>query len=84
MCMPLTHRLQILLDEDRHGRIEAVARSRGISVAAVVREAIDRGVGDLGQDRRAAGRRILDAPDVPVPEPHELRNELDSIRDRFA
>jgi hypothetical protein len=83
MCM-LEHRLQILLDEERHARITSVARERGVSVATVVREAIDRGVADPEKRRRAAGRRLLDAPDMPVPEPSELQVELDALRARRA
>ena len=74
--MPLEHRLQVLLDDERHRRITAVARERGISVAAVVREAIDRGIVEPVEHRRAAARRILDAPDMVVPEPAELKDEL--------
>jgi hypothetical protein len=81
MSMPLEHRLQILLDEKRHARITAVARERGVSVATVVREAIDRGVADP-VDRRAAGRRLLEAPDMDVPEPTELKRELERLRGR--
>jgi DNA-binding MurR/RpiR family transcriptional regulator len=80
----LEHRLQILLDEERHSRITSVARERGVSVATVVREAIDRGVADPGDRRRAAGRRLLKAPDMAVPEPAELRGELDALRSRRA
>ncbi len=80
----LEHRLQILLDEERHARITAVARERGVSVATVVREAIDRGVADPSDDRRAAGRRLLDAPDMDVPEVPALRGELDELRGRRA
>ena len=84
MSMPLEHRLQILLDEDRHRRITEVARERGVSVATVVREAIDRGIADPADRRRAAGRRVLDAPDMSVPEPTELKEELESLRARRA
>jgi hypothetical protein len=80
----LERRLQILLDEERHARITSVARERGISVATVVREAIDRGVADPGDRRRAAGRRLLDAPDMPVPTPGELHDELEALRARRA
>jgi hypothetical protein len=80
----LEHRLQILLDDERHARITSVARERGVSVATVVREAIDRGVADPEDRRRAAGRRLLAAPDMPVPEPDELRDELDALRARRA
>jgi hypothetical protein len=82
MCMSLQRRLQILLDEERYERVAAVASERGVSVAAVVREAIDRGVANLDSERAAAGRRLLAAPDMPVPEPQELRAELEAARGR--
>jgi len=80
--MPLDHRLQILLDDERHQRLLALAAERGVSVAAIVREAIDRGLPGRDGHRRAAGRRLLDAPDMPVPEPDVLRDELDALRGR--
>ncbi|MEZ5121339.1 MAG: hypothetical protein R2736_07160 [Solirubrobacterales bacterium] len=80
--MSLQHRLQILLDDERHQRISAIARERGVSVATVVREAIDRGLVGPEARRRAAARRLMDAPDMPVPEPAELRAELDELRAR--
>lgn len=78
------HRLQILLDEERHSRITSVARERGVSVATVVREAIDRGVADSSPSRRTAGRRVLEAPDMVVPEPMALKEELEALRSRRA
>ena len=84
MSMPLEHRLQILLDDERHRRITAVARERGVSVATVVREAIDRGVVDTASRRRAAAGRLLDAPDMPVPDVADLTQELDDLRGRHA
>ena len=74
------HRLQILLDDERHRRIVAVARERGVSVATVVREAIDRGIASPCDRRKSAGLRLLDAPDMPVPAPRELKKELDGLR----
>jgi hypothetical protein len=76
------HRLQILLDDERHRRITTVARERGVSVATVVREAIDRGLASPANRRKSAGQRLLDASDVPVPDPKELKDELDAIRAR--
>ncbi|GAC1559173.1 MAG: antitoxin VapB7 [Myxococcales bacterium] len=84
MSMSLDRRLQILMDADRHDRLLAVAQDRGISVAMVVREAIDRGLPATEGHRRAAGRRILDAPEMPVPGIAELRAELDALRGRHA
>jgi hypothetical protein len=84
MLMSLEHRLQILIDDERHRRISEAARERGVSVATVVREAIDRGLANSDSQRQAAGRRLLDAPDMDVPEPGDLRAELDAARGRHA
>jgi post-segregation antitoxin (ccd killing protein) len=83
MLIPrLEHRLQILIDDDRHRRLAAQARERGVSVATVVREAIDRGLANPAARRRSAARRLLDAPDMAVPSPRELREELEELRSR--
>lgn len=76
------HRLQILLDDERHRRITSLARERGVSVATVVREAIDRGLANPADRRKSAGQRLLDAPDTAVPDPGELKDELDTLRTR--
>jgi len=80
----LEHPVRILLDEERHARITAVARARGVSVATVVTEAIDRELVDPSDHRRAAGRRLIDAPNMVVPGPGELRDELETLRSRRA
>jgi len=80
----LTRRVQILLDEDRYDRLASVARRRKVSVASVVRDAIDRDLAAPQARRAAAGRRILDAAPMPVPETiDELRQELDEERGRW-
>ncbi len=84
MSMPLEHRLQILIDDERHRRIVRAARERGVSVATVVREAIDHGMGGPSARRLAAGRRVLAAADMPVPDPAELRMQLQALRGRRA
>lgn len=84
MSMSLDHRLQVLIDDERHRRISAAAQERGVSVATIVREAIDRGLLNSDTQRQDAGRRLLGAADMPVPEPRELRAELDSLRGRRA
>jgi hypothetical protein len=80
----LEHRLQVLIDEERHARLSAAARERGVSVATVVREAIDRGLSPAAGRREAAGRRLLDASDMEVPELSELKDELEALRGRRA
>ncbi len=79
-----SHRLQILLDDGRHERISTAARQRGVSVATVVREAIDRGLPGPEGRRQAAARDLLEAPDMAVPDVAGLREELDALRDRHG
>jgi hypothetical protein len=79
--MPLERRLQLLIDEPRYRRLVARARERDISVSAVIREAIDVAIPDDLAKKRAAGRAILAAEPIPVPETiEELKAELDEIR----
>jgi len=77
----LTHRLQILIDDERYERVRALARQRGTSVATVIREALDRGLPATQRRRAAAARRILGA--APM-EAGDLLAELDELRGRHA
>lgn len=78
----LDRRFQILLDEARYERLASEARSRGVSVGGLIREAIDRTFPAASVRRGRALERILSAPDMPVPEPSDLRAELEKIRGR--
>jgi hypothetical protein len=80
----LSRRLQILVDEGRYGRLEAEAARRGVSVATVVREAIDAALPATSAERRQAGLRILGAEPMPVPDIAGLREELFDLRGRSA
>lgn len=82
MCMALDRRLQLLLDEERYRRVAGLAQQRGTSVAAVIREAIDRGLPSPERQRAAAAQRILDAEPMPVPDVDALVQELDELRAR--
>ena len=77
-------RLQVLVDESRLRRLSAAAEERGVSVAVVVREAIDRMLPADGEAKALAGARILAAERMPVPDVDELRRELDDLRGRRA
>lgn len=79
MCM-LQHRLQILLDEERHQRITKAARARGVSVATIVREAIDRGLPSSDHKRRTAANAILAADPMAVPDVPALLTEIADLR----
>lgn len=80
----LTRRLQVLLDEPRWSRLSAAARRRGVPVAVVVRDAIDRALTDpTSDDRDDALNRLLGADPIEVPEdPGELKAELAASRAR--
>jgi predicted DNA-binding ribbon-helix-helix protein len=80
----LGHRFQILLDDERYERVTSLARDRKVSVATVIREAIDRGLPVPPRRRMAAARRILAAEPMPVPGPAGLRAELDQERGRHG
>jgi hypothetical protein len=48
----------------------------------VIREAIDLLAPDDFAKKRAAATRILEAPPMPVPDPEELKAELEEVRGR--
>jgi hypothetical protein len=78
----LDHRVQILLDQERYGKVLREAEARGVSVAAVIREAIDH-LPASDERRRAAIAEILEAEPMDVPlELGALRLELDRAHDR--
>lgn len=81
MCM-LSHRLQVLIDDERLARLEAEADRRKVPVAVVVRDAIDAAYPTDPSVRQAAAARILAAEPMSVPDPAGLRTELDELRGR--
>ncbi len=89
MCMlrmhMLTRRLQILLDEERYGRLAQRAAQRGTSIATLVREALDARYPAVEPEKRAAARRILAAEPMAVPnDAAELKRELARTRSARA
>jgi len=78
----LDRRLQVLIDEDRWSRLEREAGRRGVSVAVLVREAIDERFPGNADERRTALQAILEADPMDVPDPEELVDELEAIRGR--
>ena len=85
MCM-LERRVQILLDEQRYRKVAEEARQRGISIGAVLREAIDRIPDPVDlEERRALIAKILAAEPIPVPDdPDDLRREIDDAHEPFG
>lgn len=80
----LDHRVHLLLDERRHRKIAIEAKRRNVSVAEVIRDAIDR-MPASDDVRRTAIEFILAAPPMPVPDdPADIRRELDAEHERRA
>lgn len=80
----LERRVQLLLDESRYRKVTGEARRRHVSVASVIREAIDR-LPATADQRRAAIAEVLAAEPMPLPDdPAELRHELDAAHERTA
>lgn len=83
--MSLSHRLQLLLDEEQYARLAQRSEVEGRSIGALVREAIDLAWTQDDARRREAAAVILSAPPMPVPDADQLRRELDELRaGRFA
>jgi hypothetical protein len=84
-CMHmLQHRLQILLDEQRYRKLSANAERQGVSIAALVRAAIDNLPDPQAERRRRAIASFLAADPIPLPDdPADLRRELDEAHDRL-
>lgn len=78
----LDRRVHLLLDEPRHRKIAIEAKRRHVSVAEVIRDAIDRMPAN-DDIRRSAIDFILAAPPMRVPDdPADLRRELDAEHER--
>jgi plasmid stability protein len=69
MCMAapqLTHRTQLLLDDDLHRRLRESAAQRGISMGALIREALGEKLSEAQDARAEAIDRLLAAEPMPV------------------
>jgi plasmid stability protein len=62
----LTRRTQLLLDDDLHRRLRETAAQRGISMGALIREAIDEKLSQVQDDRAKAIGELLAAEPMPV------------------
>ena len=79
--MSFDRRFQILLDEERYQRVAAAARTRGTSVAAVIRDAIDETLAADLERKRQAADELLAADPIPVPDTvEELKAEIRDAR----
>ncbi|HXD53380.1 MAG TPA: CopG family transcriptional regulator [Solirubrobacteraceae bacterium] len=79
----LTRRTQLLLDDELHERLRRLAEERGISLGALIREAIDEKLAQGTRDARAeAAQRLLAAEPMPVEDWSEMKRQM--IEGRYA
>ena len=65
--MPLLNRrTQLLLDDDLHRRLQEAAAERGMSLGALIREAIDEKLSRAQETRAKAIDKLLAAEPLPV------------------
>ncbi|WP_292811039.1 hypothetical protein AB2L57_04360 [Microbacterium sp. HA-8] len=79
-----TERLQVLVDVTQRERLERAAAERGVSVASLVRAAIDVVYPPQATSRAKAAAAVLAADPMPAPVVDELVAELDELRGRRA
>lgn len=85
MYMPsptLSHRTQLLLDDDLHRRLRASAEQRGISMGALIREAIAEKLARVQDERAEAFRQLLAAEPMPVEDWPVMKRQM--LEDRYA
>lgn len=79
-----TERLQVLIDAAQRERLEETASARGVSVASLVRTAIDVVYPPAATARNRAAAAILAADPMDLPTPDELAVELNDLRGRHG
>lgn len=83
MLMPtLTRRLQVLVDEERYAWLERVAQEQGTTVAALVREALDRAYPVEGLRADVAADRFLARAPVDLGSWEEAKREIEDGLER--
>jgi plasmid stability protein len=78
----LTRRTQLLLDDELHRRLRETAAQRGISMGALIREAIDEKLSRTQDARAEAFARLLEAEPMPVDDWPVMKKQM--LEDRYA
>ena len=78
----LTRRTQLLLDDELHRRLRETAAQRGISMGALIREAIDEKLSRVQDTRAQAIQELLDAEPMPVDDWPVMKRQL--LEDMYA
>lgn len=82
MPSALTRRTQLLLDDELHRRLRETAAQRGISMGALIREAIDEKLSGVRDDRAKAIDELLAAEPMPVDDWPVMKRQM--LEDRYA
>jgi hypothetical protein len=75
-------RLHVFIDADQRTRLERASASQGVSVATLVRDAIDLAYPSTVSLKAGAATAILEAAPMPVGSIDELRAERDRSHER--
>lgn len=78
----LTRRLQVLVEDDRFEQLERLAGERSTTVAALVREALDRAFPSHRIPHQSAAERFLARPPVDFGEWDTLKSEIEQSFER--
>ena len=78
----LTRRTQLLLDDDLHRRLREIAIQRGISLGALIREAIDEKLSSVQDARAMAIDKLLAAEPMPVEDWPIMKKQM--LEGRYA
>ncbi|MCA1587980.1 MAG: hypothetical protein LC744_04855 [Chloroflexi bacterium] len=78
----LTKRLQVLVDERRFTRLEEGARRHNTTVAALVRESIDRMFPPDSLSTREAADRFLERPAIDFGDWDQAKREIEEDLER--
>jgi hypothetical protein len=73
--MELERKTTILLTPALHARLQRLARTRGTSMGALIREAVEAQYGLTSMDERLAAVRELASLSLPVGTPAEMKAE---------
>lgn len=79
MCM-YDERLQILINAEQRRRWETEARRRGISVAALIREAVDQHLGSTDRNRRRKALAAIKKMSTPFMTVEEMDRIIEETR----
>lgn len=71
----LTRRVQVLLSPEQYERLAALARARGTSVGALIREAVEQLYSQSGEEERLQAVRQMSALHLPVADWEQMERE---------